>query len=395
MGCSSNPQNLENNNNNDNIKDSNKDNNNDEKNNNNDNSNNNENNQLTERTLTKVNNSKETEPKDQFNTLQTSKSTNLQKSINSINKKPNPKMQISPSTFKINSSNEVFSLKLVVSCFFKEELIPIWFEKDTYIKFITTGKWRIDEKYNFTDSRGMPSNHNSGFNYGAVVARIGSGPNFLLAPNDFTYFTNNEGPLYLRMNLPKNITMNPEGTMDIKVFDGTLMTINEINSKLGWKEKNMDYSNEKSTELENGLTKDLNNLRMNPVLFYEKYIKNKCNIIWTEDFLKLMKNNNNDNQISAFSTNNDLYNCLKKYVRKNLSEIKTNLTSKRGVDKYMEKNKEKIAVYLKQIFCSEILVDFRRTKKYDTDDLYMMYILDINFRKNIFSSEYYSIAVNI
>ena len=25
----------------------------------------------------------------------------------------------------------------------------------------------------------------------------------------------------------------------------------------------------------------------------------------------------------------------------------------------------------------------------------MMYILDINFRKNIFSSEYYSIAVNI
>ena len=61
----------------------------------------------------------------------------------------------------------------------------------------------------------------------------------------------------------------------------------------------------------------------------------------------------------------------------------------------MEKNKEKIAGYLKQIFCSEILVDFRRTKKYDTDDLCMMYILDINFRKNIFSSEYYSIAVNI
>ena len=61
----------------------------------------------------------------------------------------------------------------------------------------------------------------------------------------------------------------------------------------------------------------------------------------------------------------------------------------------MEKNKEKIAVYLKQIFGSEILVDFRRTKKYDTDDLCMMYILDINFRKNIFSSEYYSIAVNI
>ena len=376
MGCSSNPENVENDNNNNR-------------------NNKNDNNQITEQTLTKVNNSCPEEPP---NPLLASKATNLQKSSESLFKKPNPKKKLSPisiSSIKIDESKSIYLIKIKACYFFKEELIPIWFEKDTYIKFITTGKWRIDEKYNFTDSRGMPSNHNSGFNYGAAVARIGSGPNFLLAPNDFTYFTNNEGPLYLRMNLPKNITMNPEGTMDIKVFDGTLMTIDEINSKLGWKEKNMDYSNEKSTELENGLTKDLNNLRMNPVLFYEKNIKNKCNIIWTEDFLKLMKNNNNDNQISAFSTNNDLYNCLKKYVRKNSSEIKTNLTSKRGVDKYMEKNKEKIAVYLKQIFGSEILVDFRRTKKYDTDDLCMMYILDINFRKNIFSSEYYSIAVNI
>ena len=376
MGCSSNPENVENDTNNNR-------------------NNKNDNNQITEQTLTKVNNSCPEEPP---NPLLSSKATNLQKSSESLFKKPNPKKKLSPisiSSIKIDESKSIYLIKIKACYFFKEELIPIWFEKDTYIKFITTGKWRIDEKYNFTDSRGMPSNHNSGFNYGAAVARIGSGPNFLLAPNDFTYFTNNEGPLYLRMNLPKNITMNPEGTMDIKVFDGTLMTIDEINSKLGWKEKNMDYSNEKSTELENGLTKDLNNLRMNPVLFYEKYIRNKCNIIWTEDFLKLMKNNNNDNQISAFSTNNDLYNCLKKYVRKNSSEIKTNLTSKRGVDKYMEKNKEKIAVYLKQIFGSEILVDFRRTKKYDTDDLCMMYILDINFRKNIFSSEYYSIAVNI
>ena len=376
MGCSSNPENVENDTNNNR-------------------NNKNDNNQITEQTLTKVNNSCPEEPP---NPLLASKATNLQKSSESLFKKPNPKKKLSPisiSSIKIDESKSIYLIKIKACYFFKEELIPIWFEKDTYIKFITTGKWRIDEKYNFTDSRGMPSNHNSGFNYGAAVARIGSGPNFLLAPNDFTYFTNNEGPLYLRMNLPKNITMNPEGTMDIKVFDGTLMTIDEINSKLGWKEKNMDYSNDKSTELENGLTKDLNNLRMNPVLFYEKNIKNKCNIIWTEDFLKLMKNNNNDNQISAFSTNNDLYNCLKKYVRKNSSEIKTNLTSKRGVDKYMEKNKEKIAVYLKQIFGSEILVDFRRTKKYDTDDLCMMYILDINFRKNIFSSEYYSIAVNI
>ena len=395
MGCSSNPQNLENNNNNDNIKDSNKDNNNDEKNNNNDNSNNNENNQLTERTLTKVNNSKETEPKEQFNTLQTSKSTNLQKSINSINKKPNPKMQISPSTFKINSSNEVFSLKLVISGFFKEELIPIWFEKNTYIRFITKAKWRIDKKYDFTDSRGMPSNTSSGFNYGAAVARIGSGPNFLLAPNVFTYYTEYEGPLFLRMNLPKNIEVYPEGSFSIKIFDGKLMSLDEINSRLGWKEKDMNYTSKKSSELENDLTNYINNLRMNPILFYEKYIKSNNNIIWTEEFLKKMKSNNDNNQISAFSTNDDLYKCLKKYVKINIREIQINLLNKRVVDKFLERTKEKISNYIKQTFGHESIVDCRKTKKYDSDEICMIYLLDKNFRNHIFSSDYYSIAVNI
>ena len=397
MGCSSNPENLENNNNNinddkNNIN-NNKDNNNGNDKNNNKNNNNN-NNQLTEQTLTKVNNTKETEPKEPFNTLQTSKSTNLQKSTNSINKKPNPKKQISPTSFKLNLSNEVLSFKLDVSTFFKEELIPIWFEKDTYIRFITKAKWRIDKKYDFTDSRGMPSNTSSGFNYGAAVARIGSGPNFLLAPNEFTYFNENEGPLYLKMNLPKNIEVYPEGSFSIKIFDGKLMSMEEINSRLGWKEKDMNYLSKKSSELENDLTKDINDLRMNPILFYEKYMKGNSNIIQTEEFLKKMKSNNDNNQISAFSANDDLYNCLKKYIKINLQDIKINL-NKRGFDKFMEKSKEKIHDYIKTTFGHECLVDCRKTKKFDSDEICMLYLLDINFRNHIFSSEYYSIAVNI
>ncbi len=43
------------------------------------------------------------------------------------------------------------------------------------------------------------------------------------------------------MNLPKNLKVNPEGTIEIKVFDGKLLTMEEINEKIGWKTKSLKY----------------------------------------------------------------------------------------------------------------------------------------------------------
>ena len=61
----------------------------------------------------------------------------------------------------------------------------------------------------------------------------------------------------------------------------------------------------------------------------------------------------------------------------------------------MEKTKEKIYDYIKETFNHECIVDCRKTKKYDSDEICILYLLDINFRNHIFSNEYYSIAVNI
>lgn len=372
MGCTSSPENIETNNNQ---------------------------NQITEQTLTKINKIKLEEPSNQ---LLTSKSTNLlNSSYNIYNKSKtftsNKKPKVSPfSITKISSDEvkEIYLIKVNASYFLKEELIPIWFEKDIYIKFITKAKWRIDRKYNYTDSKGMPSSRSLGFNYGAAIARIGSGPKFILQPNDFTYLNKFEGPLYLRMNLPKNLDVCPEGNMEIKVFDGTLMPIEEINSKIGWKEKNMNYSSRKSKDLENELTTDINNLRMNPLLFYQNFYKGNSNTIWTEYFLKNAKYNNDNKQISAFSTNNNLYISLKKYIKLNYTTIKTNL-NKKGIDLYSEKLKGELNVYIKDNFGCENVVDCRKTKKNKSEEICMLYVLDTNFRQNIFNSEYYSIAVNI
>ena len=375
MGCSNNPENIENTTNNQNN----------EK-------------EITENTPNQTDRS---EIKKLTNPLQLSKSTNLQTSIRTFKKSKTSytrkKPKISPftiSTMKSNGINDIYLVKVNASVFLKEELIPIWFDKDTYVKFITKANWRIDRKYNFTDSRGMPSNNAMEFNYGAAIARIGSGSKFLLIPNDLTYYNKFEGPLYLRMNLPKNMDVYPEGTMEIKIFDGILMTIEEINSKIGWKEKDMSYASKKSTDLENKLTKDINSLRMNPILFYETYQKSLSSNIWTEDFLKNIKNINDNNQISSFASNNDLYIYLKEFTRSNYDAIKNNL-NKRGIDKYMEKLKNLISISIKEKFGCENLVDCRKTKKIKSEEICMLYILDTEFRQNIFYSEYYSIAINI
>ena len=291
---------------------------------------------------------------------------------------------------------QITIVKLNACSFLTEYLIPIWFEKNTFIKFITTGKWRIDKSYEYTDSAGMPSSHSMNFNYGAAVARVGSGPSFLLSPNEFTYYTNFEGPLYLKMNLPKKIKVSPEGTIEVKVFDGTLMSIEEINEKIGWKEKDMKYENKNSTEIENELTVNLNNLRMNPILFYEKNITNNKNKIWTENFLKQMKQNNDNNGIIPFSINNNCFLFLHNYIELNYENIKKNI-GKRDANKFLKELGEKISFNIKDEFACENFVNCRIVKKNKirTSDICLEYLFDKNFRKNIFIKEYNSIAINI
>ena len=37
--------------------------------------------------------------------------------------------------------------------------MPIWCPKDAYIKFKVKGEWRIDKLYQYTTSKGLPSNN--------------------------------------------------------------------------------------------------------------------------------------------------------------------------------------------------------------------------------------------
>ena len=186
-----------------------------------------------------------------------------------------------PYIFKTVKNNYGFvnSIKINAPYFLSEYLIPIWFEKETCIKFNSTGKWRIDKNYAYTDSGGMPTSNTIDFNYGALVGRIGLGSPFLIPANDSVYITKNEGPLYLKMSLPKKLDVSPEGTIEVLVYDGVAMSIEEIYQKIGWKQDNMKYVIKEPSELENNLINTFNNLRMNPVLFYEQNIRDNLSIL--------------------------------------------------------------------------------------------------------------------
>ena len=214
--------------------------------------------------------------------------------------------------------------------------MPIWCPKGIYIKFMLEGKWRIDKLYDYTDSKGIPSNHSYGFNYGALIGRIELDKKFerqFVVTDEGEIFVKKESPLFLRQNLPKNLKMSPKGKLDVSIYDGIYMSIDKINNKLGRIETGTidDDNNEKkeqikineiinnqqinipsklsthtnieieTKEFEKKIRRHFNNLRMNPTMFYKKYLKLNSKLIYTEKYLKkklkvLQRNNLVENQ---------------------------------------------------------------------------------------------------
>ena len=233
----------------------------------------------------------------------------------------------------------------------------------------------------------MASPHTIDFNYGALVGRIGSGPSFMIAAEDFSFLTKNEGPLYLKINLPKKMQVKPDGIMEVRIYDGTIMPIEEIHERIGWKENNMKYVIKEPSDIENNLISSINNLRMNPILFYEKNIRdNARHIIWTKDYLKQKINND----IKPFSVND------KCYILLNDSRDTNNLKSKLVKQKmniFLEELQEYLGCTIKYELKANIAINCKFTKKEDPIEICIQFLLDNQFRDNIFDTNYNSIAV--
>jgi hypothetical protein len=314
-------------------------------------------------------------------------------------------------------------VKIVINaCSFCDEyMMPVWCPKDTYLKFRVEGQWRIDRRYDFTDSKGMKSNHCAGFNYGALVGRIGTGEKFMVT-DEMTFVAKEDGPLFLRQNLPKRMKIEPEGRLEVSVYDGIYMKIEEINNKIGWIEngiidnnnqnektenknneesntENNNNSNEKKIkyspkkviktdndnfekELEQKLTIQFNNLRMNPSMFYKKYINFNTSLIWTKKFLdKLPKEGK-----TSLAGNETCYNFLSEYFKLPSQLQFRKILNKNNVSENLKKLDEDIGYFMCDQFKATVKIKSKITQKDNSMDIIMQYLLDKKIRPFIFDS---------
>ena len=364
-----------------------------------------------------------------------SKSPNSNKKQKQNTKNNNIPKKKKPFVITENKTDPYKKIKIVINAcsFLDEYMMPIWCQKNSYIKFLVEGKWRIDKKYDYTDSKGFKSNNSKGFNYGALIGRIGKKniddldenkkkkekgkekkrENFLMDENTFlvanevTYMVKEEGPLYLRANLPKKLKIEPEGKLEVSIYDADYMDISEINQKIGWIENgtiivnNNSKNNEKSPsknkgvtgtskaqsdkEIEKNIRNNINNLRMNPLMYYEKYISFNTKYYWTKDYLEKVKSEFKD----PLQEDEKVYKFLADYIKSPSQEkIKKDInTNKNKLTEYLSKMDEDLSFYIKDLvdFSKIVKVKCKITQKVNPIDIIAQYLLDKKYRPNIFN----------
>ena len=291
--------------------------------------------------------------------------------------------------YLIKNKGNYIELIIFGDSFDKENTLPIYVKKGNYIKFKVNGKWRIDSKYEYTTSIGIPSSNSLNFNYGALVGRIGSCEPFLIK-DDLIKKAENNGTLYLRMNLPKNVKVEPEGQLNLRIFDAEFLSVEEINKKIGWNDSSdLIMKKVEQSEIEFGFFKQLNNLRLNPVLFYEKNIEDYKNMINTKEYLYKFQNSN----FSPFSIHNSATKSINFYFEQVNKEKNI---AKKVVSSELSKIEKNVKDYVGyNLGISKIVSSAKIGKKYNAVEMCLLYLFDEDFRDNIFSKEYSRIAVKV
>ena len=321
---------------------------------------------------------------------------------NSVNKKVKKK----PFIVSLIGDSDFQKIQIIINaCTFRENTMPIWCAKDSYIKFKVKGKWRIDKLYPYTNSRGLPSNNNGGFGYGALIGRIGNGDKFVVT-DDKAVVVKEEGPLYLKQLLPKNMKLEPEGKLEVNVYDGEFMEIEEINQRIGWIENNSIINDEtndnnltrkqkekkEKKEFEKKLKSELNNLRMNPLIFYEQnIIKSKNNNSnKTKKYLELLNNSN----LSALNQIDDYYNSILSYFKLFEQDSNKRNLNKNNIINFIRGLEGEIEYYLMDKFGTNVKVKCKLTQKTNPKDIIIQCFFDKQYRFYIFNKKSQDLTIN-
>ena len=346
---------------------------------------------------------------------------NLEKLENNNNNKKRKKLDKKKPFIIMEITTDPPKVKIIINaCSFCDEyMMPIWCQKDTFIKFKVEGKWRIDKLCEYTNSKGILSNQTGGFNNGALLGRVGYGESFVVYDKQ-AILIKKEGPLFLRQNLPKRINLQPEGKLEVTIVDGIYMDIKEINDKIGWiengtiesnNEDDKDENNENNNsnnkskkiykggnkkkmtekELEKKLRTYINNLRMNPSMFYEKYLSFNKSLIITKKYLDKL----NKKHITSLVENDICYNFIKEYFElPKQKELQKN-SNKNNIIQKLIKLDEDIQFFFSDKYGYNIKVKSKLTQKDNPVEIITLFLLDEKYRPYIFSNKSKFLTIKI
>ena len=306
-----------------------------------------------------------------------------------------------------DSSLKKVNIIINANTFRDEYTMPIWCSKDSYIKFKVKGKWRIDRLYPYTDSKGLPSNNTGGLGYGALIGRIGNGDKFVIS-DDKTVVVKKEGALFMKQLLPKNMEIQPEGKLEVNVYDGEYMDIEVINQKMGWVENNISINNERGhnksaspskkkieennkKEMENKIRNTLNNLRMNPLMFYEQYITKSKIQIQTKQYLEKF----NNEKLPALNSDEKCYLSIMNYLNSPTQQLVAKKVYRNNIVNYLLELEEELGFYLSNEFSRNIKVKCKLTDKNNPIDIIIRCFFDRKYRYYIFNKRSKDLTVNL
>jgi len=339
-----------------------------------------------------------------------SKRDNQKKKRQSRSKSKTKKNKRKPFQITVIEDSSYKKIKIVFNAcaFLDESVMPIWCPKDSFIKFKVKGKWRIDKLYPYTDSKGLPSNNRGGFGYGALIGRIGKGEKFVVS-DDKAVIVKEEGPLYMKQLLPKNMKIEPEGSIEVCVYDGEYMNIDEINEKIGWIENNIenkDINNKNEIfddntvnkkednmkkEFENKIRNEMNNLRMNPLIFYDQFINKNKNLTNTRKYLEKLK----DEYLGVLNLNNDYYDAICGFLELFDQNKNKNNINKNNVTDYLLELEKEVEFFLIDKFEMKTKVKCRLTQKTNAKDIIIQCFYDKKYRFYIFNKKCRDLTVNV
>ena len=340
-----------------------------------------------------------------------SKRDDQKKKRQSRSKSKTKKNKRKPFQITVIEDSSYKKIKIVFNAcaFLDESVMPIWCPKDSFIKFKVKGKWRIDKLYPYTDSKGLPSNNKGGFGYGTLIGRIGKGDDFVIY-NDKVVIVKKEGPLYAKQLLPKNMKIEPEGSIEVIIYDGEYMDIDEINGKIGWIENNIENGNKNKQneiiedngtkikkdenmkkEFENKIRNEINNLRMNPLIFYDQFIRKTKKLTETRKYLELI----NNEYKGVLNFNEEYYNAISSYFEFYKQNTSKKNINQNDISNYLLELEGEIEYFLIDKFEMKTKVKCRLTQKTNPKDIIIQCFYDKKYRFYIFNKKSRDLTVNI